>query len=261
MIFRPYLLNDTEVEELEKTIKTFPIINLAEAQQVFKYANNCLNEAMTFYTLDERASDYVECIQDRSKLFQYLIPYDEDLDRQCKMHKRRIDCLEQVLQQISPKHFMGQCRQIMFELAEIYTQMAELKTILMNEKTIEEQKPAVKKINLLIRKAISDYDDFQKTFFEESTKKLPEVLPEDYIRPILLSQFCIGRLYTKQLCFDPRLELQNWSKCEEYYTKVKDYLERNPHQKIHLEEELPLLEEMLKLIPQKMQTILNTTLY
>lgn len=259
--FKPYLLNDPEVEELEKSIETFPIITLSEAQRVFKHANNCLNEAITFYTLDERASDYVECVQDRSKLYQYLIPYDEDLERQCKMHKRRIDCLERVLQNISPNHFMGQCRQIMFELAEIYTQMAELKIALMEDKTQEEQKSAIKKINLLIRKAISYYDDFQKTFVDKSTNKLPEILPEDYIRPILLSQFSIGRLHTKLMAFDPRVELQNWSKCEQYYTQVRDYLERNPQQKFHLEEELPLLEEMLKLIPQKMQTILSATLY
>ena len=260
-VFKPYLLNDSEVEELEKSLKTFPVRDLSEAQQVFKYGTNCLNESISFYTLNERASDYIECIQDKSKLFQYLIPFDADYERQCKMHKRRIDLLEDLLKQISPKHFMGQCRQIMFELAEIYSQMADLKTQIMNEKPPEQHMSAIKKINLLIRKSISNYEDFHKTFDENSKKQLPDVLPEDYVRPILLSLFSIGRLHSKLITLDPREDIKNWMKCEEFYVKVRDYLEKNPNQKNHFEEELPLLEEMLKLIPGKIQMILSQTIY
>ena len=173
------------------------------------------------------------------------------------MYKRRIDLLEDLLKQISPKHFMGQCRQIMFELAEIYSQMAALKTELMEERAADQRLPAIKKINLLIRKSISNYEKFQKTFYENSKNELPESLPEDYVRPILLSQFSIGRLLSKIITLDSREELKNWSKCEEYYLKIKDYFERNPNHKSHFEEELPLLEEMLKLIPGKIQMILS----
>ncbi|XP_054153544.1 KIF-binding protein-like [Oppia nitens] len=269
--FRPYLLNDREVEELEKTIKTYPIRTLSAAQQVFKYANQCLTEAMEFYKLDERASDYISCIQDRSKLYQYLIPFDSDYDRQCRMHKRRVDALEELIKQINPKIFVGQYRQLLFELAEIHTQMAELKTCIMNDKSDDDSAAiddrqmlvAIKKINLLFAKSIHNFDTFIKTFVDEkSANKLPDSLPADYIRPVLLAVFSIGRLYSKLVTRDPREQLRNWSKCEDNYQQCKDYLDRNPeHRSEHFADEWPLLEEMLSLIPGKMQLILNSTMY
>ncbi len=250
-----------EVEELEKTMSTFPVTNLDEAKKVFKFAINSLNEAKKYYTLNERASDYIECIQDQSKLYQYLIPFDADYERQCKMHKRRIDLLEDLLKEISPQHFMGQCRQLMFELAEIYSQMVELKIITMNDKKEEQQIQAAKKINLLILKAISHFNSFIKTFHEKSTDSLPQTLPDDYVRPILLCHFSIGRLLSKLITMDPREQMKNWTQCEAYYLKVRDYLNSNPQHKNQFEEELPLLEEMLKLIPGKLQMIMSSTLF
>ena len=37
------------------------------------------------------------------------------------MHKRRIDLLEAVVKQLNPQYFLLVCRQLNFELAEIYS--------------------------------------------------------------------------------------------------------------------------------------------
>jgi len=177
------------------------------------------------------------------------------------MQKRRIDLLEDLLKEISPQHFMAQCRQLLFELGEIYSQMVELKIHLINDKNQEQQIQAAKKINSLILKAILHFNNFIKTFHEKSTDSLPQVLPDDYVRPILLCHFSIGRLLSKLITMDPREQLKNWTQCEAYYVKVRDYLNQNPQHKNQFEEELPLLEEMLNLIPGKLQMIMSSTVY
>lgn len=109
-VFQPYLLNDLEVADFERTLKTFPILTVEDARGSFKYGIECLNKAKCFYTLDERASDYVDCVQDQSKLYRQLAFFELNIDNQCKMHKRRIDLLEELMKELNPEHFLLQCR-------------------------------------------------------------------------------------------------------------------------------------------------------
>lgn len=46
--------------------------------------------------MDGYVTDHVEILQDHSALFRNLAFFEEDLERRCKMHKRRIDMLEPI---------------------------------------------------------------------------------------------------------------------------------------------------------------------
>lgn len=258
--FRPYLLNEPEVKEIESQIKTFPILTFDDARQVFKSAVKHLEQAKIYYNLNERASDNVECVQDHSKLFQNLIMYETDFDRQCKMHKRRIDMLENIFKQINPEYFLIEIRQILFELGEIYSQIGEIKTRLLDKKSDIEAVKSTKKINTLIAKAIDYFNKFIKTFHDKNTNSIPSKLSDEFVRPVLLGYFSLGRLHSK-IISDPRDQLKNWSECEANYNKVLDYLQANPQQKHLFSEEVPLIQEMLKMIPEKKKMILSSVLY
>lgn len=46
--------------------------------------------------MDGYVTDHVEILQDHSSLFRALAFFEEDLERRCKMHKRRVDMLEPI---------------------------------------------------------------------------------------------------------------------------------------------------------------------
>lgn len=59
-------------------------------------------------------------IQDHSQLFKLISFFEIDFERRCKMHKRRVDMLADMLDGLNRQHFLTICRQLMFELAETY---------------------------------------------------------------------------------------------------------------------------------------------
>lgn len=46
--------------------------------------------------MDGYVTDHIEILQDHSALFRGLAFFEEDLERRCKMHKRRVDMLEPI---------------------------------------------------------------------------------------------------------------------------------------------------------------------
>lgn len=46
--------------------------------------------------MDGYVTDHIEILQDHSALFRALAFFEEDLERRCKMHKRRVDMLEPI---------------------------------------------------------------------------------------------------------------------------------------------------------------------
>jgi len=57
---------------------------------VFLKAQSILNEVKAFFVLDGFVTDHSEIIRDLSELYNVLIFFDGDLDRRCKMQKRRL---------------------------------------------------------------------------------------------------------------------------------------------------------------------------
>lgn len=46
--------------------------------------------------MDGYVTDHTEILRDHSALFRVLAFFEEDLERRCKMHKRRVDMLEPI---------------------------------------------------------------------------------------------------------------------------------------------------------------------
>ena len=97
------------------------ITNWDTAKAAFLWSQKNLTSSQSFYSLDERCSDYVEITRDISQLYKHLIAFETDNDRACKMHRRRADLLEPLLDKLSHSHYLLAVRQIMFELGEIFS--------------------------------------------------------------------------------------------------------------------------------------------
>lgn len=150
---------------------------------------------------------------------------------------------------------------------------------------VEKNVQAMRKINLLTVKSIGHYHRFLGTFevlnpggAKEAIKNLKVALPfekidmyplpkrieesagetETYLQAIVTSYLAVGRLYIKIVTSTPSDRVRYWMTCEKYYKALKTYLVENDDQRReHFEEYEKQLDEMLALIPGKIQQILS----
>jgi hypothetical protein len=86
--------------------------------------------------------------------------------RQSRMHKRRVDLLEGALAQVNPQYYLPVCRQMWFELAEVYSEMLEIKKQKLrtsNEPTAH----ALSKINTLAQNGITHLNNFINSMYKK----------------------------------------------------------------------------------------------
>ncbi|XP_039593560.1 KIF-binding protein [Polypterus senegalus] len=243
----------------EKVSCAYPL-DFDEARAIFLYGQNNVNVAKEYFKMDGHVTDHIEILQDHSALFKALAFFEEDYERCCKMHKRRIDMLEPVCKDLNPQYYLLICRQLQFELGDTYFEMMDLKIALANKQESLDSH-TIKKINHLIYSSISFYEQFLESL-KNAENKFPEKLEEDVLRPALVAKFRIARLYSRIISSDGNRQLETLSKSVEYYKYVVDYCEQNPDSKKAVETELELSEEMLGLLPVRIERLrakLNNT--
>jgi len=226
-----------------------------EAREAFLKVQKWLNAAKEFYIIDGKCSDHIEIVQDYSHTFKALAFFEMDFERQCKMHKRRIDMLSEVVKDLNPQHYLLVIRQLLFEMAETYSQMLDLKLAITEEESGPPSAHAVKKINTLTRQSIEKYQAYLDTVKDLKTKELPEEFSDTDVRPSLLAMFCMGRLYSKILVADVRQRLEFIKKTKSYYEYVVNYCDKYPAGAEAMADELGVCREMVGLLPVKMEKI------
>ncbi len=225
-----------------------------DARLVFLKVVNWLDAAKEYYVINEHCTDYVEIVQDNSKAYKFLAFFEMDFERQCKMHKRRVDMLDTVHKELNPQHYMLVCRQLLFEMADTLSAMLDLKLAIVEEAGNAPSAHAVQKINALAAQSIQRYQDYLQTL-QTPEKKLPDKFASDDERPALIAHFCMGRLFSKFLQFDVSVRLANLKKSLENYEFLVDYCERNPEATDRVKNERDVCAEMVALLPAKMDRI------
>ncbi|XP_062467663.1 KIF-binding protein isoform X2 [Pezoporus occidentalis] len=236
----------------EKVSSVYPL-DFQEAREIFLVGQNYVQEAKEFFQVDGYVTDHIEIVQDHSALFKVLAFFEEDYERRCKMHKRRIDMLEPICSELNPQYYLLISRQLQFELADTYYKMMDLKVAIGNR--LEElDSHTIKKINSLAQFAIKYYELFLDSL-RNPDKVFPEVLKEDVLRPAMVAKFHIARLYGKLITSDSKKQLENMQTSLEYYTFLVDYCEKYPDAVRAIETELELSKEMVGLLPTKMERL------
>ena len=213
-----------------------------------------LNEAKEFYKLDGYVTNHVEIVQDHSQLFKDLAFFDLDLERQCKMCKRRVDMLTEVLVELNPQHYLLICRQLIFEIASVYGDMADLKMSII--KRNEPAKPSahqIKKINFLLGQSAKFFASFIDSLKQEG--KLPEKFDESVFRVSLMAHLCLARSYSKMICHTKQQRIENLKESLELYKYIVDYCDRDEEAAKNFEEELQACREMVDLLPFRLSKI------
>ena len=234
--------------------KIFFLLNL-QARKLFLEGQKWLNNAKEFYVLDGHVTNYVEILQDMSQLFKLLAFFDADFERRCKMHKRRIDMLSEVLVELNPQHYLLVCRQLMYEIAETYSEMVDLKLAIAEESGEPPHAHAVKKINTLIKQSVKFFQSYLDSL--KRNGELPETFDEDSLRPALVAQFYIARLHSKLICAAKRDKVENLKKSFDIYRYLVKYCDGHSDMPEGVfKDELDVSREMAQLLPLKMDKVM-----
>ncbi|XP_069117870.1 KIF-binding protein-like [Argopecten irradians] len=226
----------------------------SDAREVFLKVQKWLNDSKEFYVFDGRCTDHIEIIQDHSRVFKALAFFEMDLERQCKMHKRRIDMLAAIVGELNPQHYLLIIRQLTFELAEIYSQMVDLKFTIMESESSTPSRHIIKKINSLVQQSIDQYKSYLDSL-KGGKPDLPDEFSESDTRPALIAMFCMGRLFSKFLLSDVQQRLQNIKKTSSCYEFLIEYCSKFPDAAEKVALELSVCKEMVPLLPVKMEKI------
>ncbi|GAB1606522.1 KIF1-binding protein homolog [Argonauta hians] len=239
-------LTDLEESMPAKFIKDFP-----GARDVFISVQKWLNDAKEYYVIDSYCNDYVEIMRDLSKAYKLLACFETDQTRQCKMQKRRIDLLSKLLEELNIQHYLHVCRQLMYELAETYSNLLDIKVSIFENDESSRTPHSIKKINLLVTQSIEYFMKYINSI-KGGNPEIPDRLDESDIRPTLVAYFSIGNLYKKFICSDEELEFKNIEKRLECYKFIVDFCRRNPEAYEYVSNELHICEEMIELLSLKL---------
>ncbi|CAF1537137.1 unnamed protein product [Adineta steineri] len=230
------------------TITCSFILDYDQARQVFLFAMDKIDSAKSYYILDGFVTDHVELCQDTSQLYSKLVFFESNIDRKCKMHKRRIDLLSTLCGEISEEHYLYIMRQLLFELGECYSMLLDLK---LEQKNDLNSNKTIEKISHLTKLGISTFERFLSTMNDKKTKEKPETYADEYVRPVLLAHFYIARFYSKFI--DNRLE--NLQQSLNQYKIIVNYVDKHPNSREYIEQEYSICKEMIDLLPLKLEKL------
>ena len=225
-----------------------------QARLLFLAGQQHLNAAKQFYQLDGFVVNYVEIIQDHSQLFKYLTAFETDLERQCKMCKRRIDMLTAIFVELNPQHYLLICRQLTYEIGSVYGDMADIKMQII--KDAFQDKPSmhqIKKINSLLCNSAKFFSNFIDSMKQEG--KLPEKFDESLLRVALLAHVYLARAHAKQICTTREERLLNQQKALDLYKFVVNYCDYDENGARAFQDELAACREMVDLLPFRLDQI------
>ena len=131
-------------------------------------------------------------------MFRALIVFEPDPDRKFQMYRRCAQLLETPHQELNPEPYLLICRQLIFELGEIYFAMADIKMQKFNSRSGSMEAPDALTLNInkLLSMARFSFQAFLATLKDENGT-FPERFTEDTCRPALLAILNLARMADK----------------------------------------------------------------
>lgn len=228
-----------------------------DARPVFIATIRWIESAKEYYNAETEASEYAKIVQDHALTYKHLSFFEPDLSNQAKMHKRGADLLENLLQLLNQQYYLAICREALYELGLIYSNMLDIKWDLMDAAT-KNQPPnphALKKINDLCKKGTTAFGDYIKTYCLPNSDKLkPDVTHEELV-PIAYAHFQIARLWYKMFTPDRELQIFNLGESLRNYERFVQICEEHETVGDEMKGEVGVSKEMVSLLPMKIQKL------
>jgi KIF-binding protein len=242
-----------KLDVYENVITDDFVLTFEDAKEVFLTAQSYLNDAKSYYSLENEASQHARIVQDHATLYKRLAFFEEDAPTQAKLHKRRADQLENLLEKLNPTYYLNICRELLFELGLTYSDILDIKCDIL--KFSDVQPNMLSKINLLCHKAIKKFLEFENTYRNKDTKEIPANTEVDELQLIACANFNLGRLHYKFITPDKKMQLENVTKSYEHYKIFIDYCEKNPPIAASMKGELGVTKNMCDLLPIKIRKL------
>ncbi|KYM97243.1 KIF1-binding protein like protein [Cyphomyrmex costatus] len=242
---------EPELESITNEITDMYLLDFNDARPVFLNVRKWLDKAKEYYTFDCHASHYAWIVQDLSQAYKFLAFFEDDEDRQARMHKRRIDILEEVIEGLCSRAYRIVCREIWIELAETYSEILDLK---MDRLQASNEKPTahvIAKIERLARNSIKHYQSYLNSLEMSKSQNGVESFSDDLLYSALYTYFHVGRLYNKILTPDVQQKIENMQNSVDAYSFVVNYYDKHPERQKKLEkyEFIKLSKEFVALLP------------
>ncbi|XP_015585623.1 KIF1-binding protein homolog [Cephus cinctus] len=247
---------EKEITFLANQVTDKYLLDFNDARAVFLNSQKWLEKAKTYYNLESHASDYVQIEQDASQAYRYLSFFEEDENRQAKMHKRRIVILENVLSELNHRYYQAVCRQIWMELGETYSDILDIKLDRFHTSKESPTPHALSKINNLAKNAIKNFQEFLNSIQDAGVPDgITKKYSDDMIRPALCTYFHLGRLYNKIVTPDKSLQLENVKNSLNAYKFLVEYCEKDKKANEAMQVELSVCKELVNLLPLRIQKL------
>lgn len=241
-----------EVDAVEETVRHAPVVTFEQGRELFVLGKSYVDSALDFFVMDGYVTDNVELHQDLSTLYKHMLFFETSKEVKCRMHKRRIDLLKAVLEELNPQFYLLICRQLQFELGEIYSEMLDLKIAICSASAGNPTDHAIKKMNSLCKSGIHCFSEFLNTL-KNLKKVYPERFDPDVERPAIVAMFYMARLNSKVIAPVKSEKLKYMQNSLDFYKWITDYGDRNPECESVVEKELEICREMVVLFPKSME--------
>ena len=239
------------VDAEEEKVMCELVTDFPAAKEVFLFAQKHILQAQKYYTKESHMAEYIAITQEYSQLFRMLIIFQSDPAVQCRMHKRRIDMLSGIFDELNVEDYPTQARKLCYEIAEVYKQMSGIK---IDQGGDSPSSHAATKINMLLQKGIAKWEHFVQLFCD-SQGKLPSGIDQDCLQAILTAQINRARMLTSLIC-SPQDAIRNVTQAIDLYKWVKAYHANHKDEICStFQENLGYCDEMLKILPQKLEAL------
>jgi len=249
---------------LSDTVRGCGVRDYDSALAVAKRAISHVTKVRGVLTLDEAASDNVAAAQDLSRVFAHLAalaPLDDD---KTKLHKRRIDLLEPLVEQLNIAAFDWLCKETWVEVAEAYRDMFDIKVTQVEAGL---KKVTQEKLVALADGSIKAYKRFLGLFEAPANdpdakhETWPKGLPNPqgikemrFRRWYLVARFSLARVISRKPSADLLGRKAYLTQAIDEYKTIVALCERLPFDKAgkeRFDDELEICKEMVVLLPTK----------
>lgn len=244
-----------DVTAYESQVTDNFVLTLEDARKVFINAQNWSCKAQEYYSLDSLASDYIEIVLDQTQLYLNLLFFEDNPDTQAKLHKRRVNLLEDILSKVNSRYYLQYCRQVWFELARTYADILDIKSEKLREIKGRSPPQALAKINTLVDKSIEHFTNFLDSFKDNLANCMTNKLSDDVEKPIMQAYFHLAALHGRYVLQDKDKQLKNTEASLEHYKFLTNYCDKHVSPKELIPMEYGICKEMVSLLPVKIMRL------
>ncbi|KYN02925.1 KIF1-binding protein like protein [Cyphomyrmex costatus] len=208
------------------------LFDFNSAKVVFRTVRKSVKKVKKYYTFENYPLDYAYNALYFSEAYN-LLTFFECQDKRVKMHKRRVEILEEVINRLCPRDHQFVCRRIWLDLAEAYLAMVKL----METRVVRsKEKKLISKFENLAKSGIKHHQSYLNSLEMSKSQNGVESFSDNELIIALNAYFNLGALYNKinTITFDIHQKIEYVQNSIDAYTFIVNYYNDHPEKKIEL---------------------------